>query len=393
MSTSESDKSESPLLNSDSLDSMNQNDFAGDPFRVLALDGGGMRGLYTVTVLDTLATRFGRELGHGDLDVGLGFDLIAGTSTGGIIACGLAAGRTPRDISEFYKAHGERIFSDPVPSRAAGFLAWAVRNLRQPANSSKGLRLALKQVLGDETLAEVYERRGVGLCIPTVNLATQMARVFKTPHHAPFKQRDNNWSLVDVCLATSAAPLILPVAEIEDPDDGGSFAFIDGGLWANNPTLVSLIEALSIADADQPIEVLSIGTCPPTTGRPIPEAVSNWGLLGWKGGYTVLETALNVVSSTVSDIVRLLKPHLNRKCTVVRLPETPPSPEQAKKIGLDRASSESIQILETLAKHDGDRAHSEARRNPGSEAGLLARMFEGIPELTSGTADRDQERE
>ena len=84
------------------------------PFRVLSLDGGGMRGLYTASVLSTLAQRFSPS---NQLDIGKGFNLIAGTSTGGILACALAAGVPIERVIDLYRNEGPAIFRDPVPKK------------------------------------------------------------------------------------------------------------------------------------------------------------------------------------------------------------------------------------------------------------------------------------
>src|SRR5712691_9675444 len=90
------------------------------PFRVLSLDGGGMRGTYTATYLDRVASGFAQHRGIALLDIGAAFDLIVGTSTGGIIACALAAGVPLADVVTLYSEHGGSIFSRPLPSGLGG---------------------------------------------------------------------------------------------------------------------------------------------------------------------------------------------------------------------------------------------------------------------------------
>src|ERR1051325_5533597 len=88
------------------------------PFRVLSLDGGGMRGLYTATVLDTLAHHFASRRSVKALDIGKGFDLIVGTSTGGILATALAHGQPLVRVMDLYRVEGLKIFTDPMPDTA-----------------------------------------------------------------------------------------------------------------------------------------------------------------------------------------------------------------------------------------------------------------------------------
>src|SRR5690606_27567681 len=132
---------------------------------------------------------------------------------------------------------------------------------------------------------ELYRRRGVCLCIPSVKAGEQVSKVFKTPHLSRLT-RDGDYRLVDVCLATSAAPLFLPLVDIGVPGvPGQSFTYADGGLWANNPVLVGLVEALElVGTTGRPIEILSIGTCPAPEGEVIMPGHENLGFVQWRAG-------------------------------------------------------------------------------------------------------------
>src|SRR5262249_17723844 len=154
------------------------------------------------SVLHTLSNRFS---GH-NLDVGKSFDLIVGTSTGSILALGLAAGIPLSKIIDLYRNIGPKIFTDPFPNRFFSMLLWLKRNLCKPANSNEILKNALCDIFKNETIGEVYQRRMIALCIPTVNLVTHKAQVFKTAH-VVHKNADDGRTLVDVCLASSAAPI------------------------------------------------------------------------------------------------------------------------------------------------------------------------------------------
>jgi patatin-like phospholipase/acyl hydrolase len=188
------------------------------PFRVLAIDGGGMRGVYSATVLESLAKHFATRRGVDQLDVGKGFDLIVGTSIGGIIACALAFGRTPTEIIALFRKVGPLLFRRPIPDSPLRFLWWVAGSLRRSANSDQYLRKGLEDQFGDVTLEDVFRRRRIALCIPSVNMSTARSVVFKTPHFEGLT-RDRRFRLVDVCLSTSAAPIYLPLAAICDPDD------------------------------------------------------------------------------------------------------------------------------------------------------------------------------
>lgn len=351
------------------------------PYRVLTIDGGGMRGLYSATVLDTLSRRFAREGGYERLDIGKGFDLIVGTSTGGILACALANGIPTSEIINFYREDGKQIFKDPVPEK---WKLWAFRNRKKPANSAEPLRKALKKSFKETTLGSLYEERRIGLCIPTVNVMTQKPWVFKTPHN-PKKQRDNGYSLVDVCLATSAAPIIFPLAAIDDPDDDQNhFVFADGGLWANNPVLVGMVEALSMTRQNKrPIEIISLGTCAPPEGRIIQKNQVNWGIGEWKAGINSLSLALDAQAAGYQFIASMLAECLDQKCAVIRLPTSPPSSEQASCLGLDKADNNALKVLTNLGKQDGNYIHGAANRQGDTE--ILANIFQSMPPYSEDT--------
>src|SRR5262245_11268772 len=121
------------------------------PFRVLCLDGGGMRGAYQAAYLSTFADRLCESLKRGDsLDIGTAFDLVVGTSTGGIVACGLAAGIPLRDIQTLYAKAGGKMF--PMQwARPLPVLGKLVKGLGTgKRRSDRPLRNALTSTLGDQ---------------------------------------------------------------------------------------------------------------------------------------------------------------------------------------------------------------------------------------------------
>ncbi|MCU0736135.1 MAG: patatin-like phospholipase family protein, partial [Methylotetracoccus sp.] len=129
------------------------------PLRVLSLDGGGMRGTYTATYLDRVANAFATRRGVKALDIGAAFDLIVGTSTGGIVACALAAGVPLSDITALYVEQGPKIFTRPVPT---GFFSTITDIRKRPQALAEGtevLRQALERRLGKITLGEIYAAR------------------------------------------------------------------------------------------------------------------------------------------------------------------------------------------------------------------------------------------
>lgn len=143
------------------------------PYRVLSLDGGGIRGLYTASLLHQLSLRFSRLDGgapKGNLDLGAKFDLIVGTSTGSILAMALAAGASLEQVIALYRTEGAKIFTKQMPLQHGCLsdkilaLLWTLLRARSPANHSQPLRAALEKVLGDVNFDDLYTRRKI--CLP-----------------------------------------------------------------------------------------------------------------------------------------------------------------------------------------------------------------------------------
>lgn len=136
------------------------------PFHILTLDGGGVKGLATAAILARLEEDLGTKITDH-------FDLIAGTSTGGLIAIGLGLEMRPADILSFYIEKGPQIFSNPVKTRNA--LQWVWR--KYPRRS---LEQALREIFGDKLLGDSLKP----LIIPSYDLDSEQVYLFKTPHHA-----------------------------------------------------------------------------------------------------------------------------------------------------------------------------------------------------------------
>lgn len=215
----------------------------GQSFKILSLDGGGIRGLYTACLLQKVE----QNLCKGK-DLGGYFDLLAGTSTGGIIAVGLGFCIPTQRIVDLYAKQGEKIFP-PTVFRMPKWRRWFA-NAFSPKYDHRPLERALFDVLGERTLGESQSR----LVVPSCMVPSSEIAVFKTDHHSDY-QRDHKMFAWEVCRATSAAPTYFAGHE------RNGRMFIDGGLWANNPILVAVTEALSCFDIEpSQIQVLSIGT-------------------------------------------------------------------------------------------------------------------------------------
>ena len=203
----------------------------------------------------------------GDAEQSLGqpiatyFDLIVGTSTGGIIALGLGLGLSARDVLSFYEEHGPSIFRG---SRAAR----ALRQIGISKYNSNPLREALRTLFGDRKLGESTRR----LVVPSCNLDTGEVHIWKTSHH-PRLERDYTASVVEVALSTAAAPTYFPTHR-----SSAGIPLVDGGMWANNPVGIALVEATGILEWPRDsLRVLSLGC----TTTPLSTGVLRNRALGW----------------------------------------------------------------------------------------------------------------
>jgi uncharacterized protein len=214
----------------------------GRPFRILSIDGGGIRGVFPAAFLAELESRF-----HGGSSIANHFDMIAGTSTGGIIALALAHGMTAREALNIYLDRGERIFPPAVGlNKMSRMLRWVFK----PKHDQAALKEELLRIFGDKVLDDAVTR----LVVPSFEGRHGEPFLYKTPHH-PDYQKDRHKKFAHVALHTTAAPTYYPGVE----DDG--YIMIDGGIWANNPVMNALVDALACFDvAREDVRILSLGT-------------------------------------------------------------------------------------------------------------------------------------
>ena len=214
--------------------------------RILTIDGGGIRGTFPAAFLANLEEDLEQPIGHY-------FDLISGTSTGGIIAIGLALGMTAAEILELYEDKGPVIFAQTQ----SGLKGWFGRRIRSgrwlfwgPKYSAAPLREAITASFGEKRLGDARTR----LMVPAWHPQTQDVYIFKSAHH-PRLKTDYKELAVDAAMATAAAPTYF--AQHITANDVG---LVDGGLWANNPTGIAVVEAIStLGWRPDELKVLSIG--------------------------------------------------------------------------------------------------------------------------------------
>jgi patatin-like phospholipase/acyl hydrolase len=212
------------------------------PYRILSLDGGGIRGIYAATILADIEA----EITGGE-PIADYFDAIAGTSTGGIIAIGLGLKKSAATIDRLYAEDGKRVFPE-FWSRHPHLKFF--RQLFRALHDHRVLEALLYNTFQAARLGDSTTR----LVIPAfLGPKTQIA-VLKTDHHPDF-QKDYLMAAWEAARATSAAPAFF------SGHAGDDYVFLDGGVWANNPIMAVVIDALSAYDiAREQIEIFSIGT-------------------------------------------------------------------------------------------------------------------------------------
>jgi len=261
-----------------------------DEFHILSLDGGGVRGLFSAAVLAAME----EDLGMSVTDC---FDLLVGTSTGGIIAIGLGLGLRPREIVDFYYTRGTYVFSNPLGLRSM----WRVL-------FSKYSQSRLEKVLREPGL---FGERALGesarpLVIPSYSLSEDDVYLFKTDHD---KRLRRDWKVPawQVALATCAAPTYFRASS-----HVANQRHVDGGLWANNPVMVAVTEAVSVFGcALDKVRVLSLGTTSPVRRRG--PFLDNGGCLPWALAATDVFLRAQSLSATNEAV------HLLGKENVIRI--------------------------------------------------------------------------
>jgi hypothetical protein len=301
---------------------------------ILALSGGGYRGLYAATILAELELAMGRPIASH-------FDLICGTSAGGLLALGLAAEIPAVELKALFEKQGSRIFGKrSLLRRVFGFWLAAKHN-------SRGLHGVLTERFGDMTIGDLKHR----VLVPAVNYTTGRGQFFKTPHHPTF-EFDHRMRLVDVALATSAAPVYFPLAR----NERGVFA--DGGLVGNAPGLFGLHEVNTFLapKKDVRVRVLSIGTM--TIGATLRGSAGlDRGFGKWRGSLFDL-----VISAQESSVDYMLRQTLGDDYFQIDDKATPDQSLDVK--ALDRVTAGSTNTLRDRGMHAAQRTLGDPKFQP-----------------------------
>ncbi len=326
--------------------------------KILAIDGGGIRGVIPALILSEIEQRTQKPISEL-------FDLIAGTSTGGILTLGLSApdasGRKPRyraaDLAELYVREGREIFFEPRLFRIAGILD----DLFEETYSFKGIERLMKQYFGETELKDAL----VNTLVTSYDLEQRATFIFKS-RLARERPDAENFLMRDVARSTSAAPTYFEPKLVKRGD--GRMALVDGGVFANNPAALAYAEAKEIYDTDgfstrgitfkdladegvppreivEPFYLLSLGTG--TSQKPIKyEKAKGWGLVNW------VRPIIDIMMQGSSDSVhyqmrQLLPPHIDGTDRYTRLNVENIAKEH---ISMDNAKPENLEALQGYAR-------------------------------------------
>ncbi|KAG5227328.1 patatin protein [Salix suchowensis] len=288
----------------------------GNQITILSIDGGGIRGIIPGTILAFLESEL-QKLDGAEARLADYFDVISGTSTGGLVTAMLAAPNkqnrplfAAKDINDFYLENCPKIFpQDSSPFSSATNL---VNHLRGPKYDGKFLHSIVKEKLGDARLHKTL----TNIVIPTFDIKYLQPTIF-----CSYKVKNDPSTdalLSDICIGTSAAPTYVPAHYFETTDPSGKvreFNLIDGGVAVNNPTLVAISEVSKAIHREgtasfcmNPMEygrflVLSLGTgTAKSEGKYDADEAAKWGIIGWLTSAYIYIYTDDTLTGTLSSV-------------------------------------------------------------------------------------------
>jgi patatin-like phospholipase/acyl hydrolase len=322
---------------------------ANDPansIKVLSIDGGGIRGIIPAIILDAIQQRLGKEAWQS-------FDLIAGTSTGGIITVGIGTAcndgkpYSPQQLVNLYVQNGASIFKKSFFTPA--------EELARPKYSPAGLETVLAKFFRDAQFKSAF----TPLLVSSYDLQSQLPFFFKS--HKIYLSDDYNWWVRDIARATSAAPTYFPPFHLARGNQ--DYALVDGGVFVNNPSMAAYVEARKLYPSVAKVIVVSVGTGDRQDRISYAQA-KDWGLLGW--AKQIVPVLMDSVSEAVDYELKYLP-----ECTYYRL-QVENLPQDA--ADMDNVTPENIANLQTIAKNyvathsaDLDKICAELKSGRGSD--------------------------
>ncbi|KAK1263226.1 Patatin-2-Kuras 2 [Acorus gramineus] len=357
----------------------------GNFITVLSIDGGGIKGIIPAAILSFLESELQRLDGE-DVRLADYFDVITGTSTGGLVAAMLAAPNednrplfAAKEIKEFYLEHSPKIFPQYGGYILAPFIK-IFRALWGPKYGGSYLHELIKEKLGTTRLSQAL----TNLIIPTFDIKLLHHTIFSTFEVKTRKLLDAQLS--DICIGTSAAPTYLPAHYFETRDSQGQvreFNLIDGGVAANNPALIAIGEVTKQSLKGNPdffpyrpmdyrkFLVISLGTGSAKLEERYSSArARKWGVFGWllSGGSTPLVDVFLQSSGDMVDIhISTVFQALHTKSNYLRIQDdTLCAPASS----VDTSTKENLEELVTI----GERL----LKKPVSRVNLETGLFENV---------------
>jgi uncharacterized protein len=310
---------------------------------LLALSGGGYRGLFTAQILKRLEEQVG--------PLHLVFDLIAGTSIGSILTLGLAHGMPAVDLVEFFQRDGLTIFPEQTLMRR-------VRNLLRAKYPATALTECLSGVFDGHDFGTLKTK----VIVPAVSLTDSGPALFRTANGTQARSPE---TLRDAALASAAAPTYFP------PHTIGAQQFVDGGLISNSPDLLAITEAsAALGWPLSGLHLVSIGTTETPTGLAWQAKPGRWGILRWAWKLRLLEQMMAAQAKLSRESAHLTLSERFFAIDSIR------GPDQNRVVGLDRASKEATQTLIAMA----DVAWEETLAHRGAMLEALKRHRRPAPD-------------
>ncbi|KAJ4962308.1 hypothetical protein NE237_022247 [Protea cynaroides] len=366
-------------MESHSANQYNTPSVHGDKITVLSIDGGGIRGIIPGTILSFLESKL-QELDGKEVRLADYFDVIAGTSTGGLITSMLTAPdqqKSPlfsaKDIIPFYNKHGPKIF--PKSNGLLKPMAKKIFTLMGPKYNGKYLRKLLRDILGDRRLHDALTR----IIIPTFDINLLQPTIFSS-FEAKF-DASKDALLSDVCIGTSAAPVYFPSYYFKTEDSEGNtreFHLVDGGVAANNPALLAM-KPTGSAFTDMPSQafnygkylVISLGTGTSKKEKKYnAKMAGKWGVMDWlyMDGNSPLVDAFTYASTDMVDLhMALMFRSIQCEDNYLRIQDDTLCGEES---NMDKASQENMHNLVKI----GERL----LQNPVSRLNIDTGLFEPV---------------
>jgi patatin-like phospholipase/acyl hydrolase len=319
---------------------------SANSIKVLSIDGGGIRGIIPAIIIDAIEQRLGKEPWQT-------FDLIAGTSTGGIISVGIGTAcnngkpYAPLELVGLYVKNGAAIFQKNAFTPE--------RELVLPKYSPAGLEGVLKQFFSQTEFKSAL----TPLLVSSYDLQSQMPFFFKS--HKIASSDDYNWWVRDIARATSAAPTYFPPLHlVRDKQD---YALVDGGVFVNNPSMAAYVEARKLYPSSTKVVVVSVGTGDRQDQIKYDDA-RDWGLTGW--ARHIVPVLMDSVSEAVDYELQNLPECTYHRLQVENLPQAAGD--------MDNVTPENIANLQSIAKNyvathstDIDDACADLKSGRGSD--------------------------